>query len=103
MYKNELKNYIINKDSIYPKLKGCKNGSTRLEDILKYLQSSYDVDRRNNSKKIWPKFIIEAEEHNKNINKSKEDNEETKSNIEKKLKNKKKEEIQLELNSIKMN
>ena len=90
MYKNELKNYIINKDSIYPKLKGCKNGSTRLEDILKYLQSSYDVDRRNNSKKIWPKFIIEAEEHNKNINKSKEDKEETKSNIEKKLKNKKK-------------
>jgi len=51
LYKNELQNYIVNKDSIYPKLKGCKNASTSLEDILKFLQSSKINDKRNNKKK----------------------------------------------------
>jgi len=51
LYKKELLNFIVNKDSNYPKIKGCKNGSTRLEDILKFLQSSFEFDERKVKKK----------------------------------------------------
>jgi len=41
-YKIELTSLIKNKDSIYPIIKGCKNGTTKLEDISNYLRYSIE-------------------------------------------------------------
>ena len=47
-YKKELTSFIVNKESIYPKMNGCKNGNSRLEvysiilnlvNTLKYIQT----------------------------------------------------------------
>ena len=62
-YKNYLLNYIENDSSIYPPIKGTKYGKTKLEDILNYLIS----DKNKLKKKNWPKYIDEAENHNKKI------------------------------------
>lgn len=33
--KKELTNFVVNNSSLYPKIKGCYSGKTRLEDIFK--------------------------------------------------------------------
>lgn len=38
-YKLELTTFVKNNDSKYPIIKGCKDGTTRLEDIANYLKS----------------------------------------------------------------
>ena len=35
-YEEALKNFLINENSIYPKIEVCKNGETRLEDIFNF-------------------------------------------------------------------
>ncbi len=62
-YKDYLMNYITNDESIYPELKGTKNGKKKLQDILNYLLSG----KNNQKTKIWPKYIIDSEIHNKKI------------------------------------
>lgn len=65
-YKDELTSFVVNKDSNYPIIKGCKSGSTRLEDIYNYLISSTE-ENKESKKRIWPNFIKEAEKHNNDI------------------------------------
>jgi len=48
---------------MYPSIKGSKYGKTKLEDIFIYLIS----DKNKLKKKKWPKYIEEAELHNKKI------------------------------------
>ena len=54
-YKKELTSFIVNKESIYPKMNGCKNGNSRLEDIFKYLKSC-NYSKIYSNKKVWPIF-----------------------------------------------
>ena len=66
-YKKELTSFIVNKESIYPKMNCCKNGNSRLEDIFNYIKSC-KYPKIYSNKKVWLRFIIDAEEHNQKIN-----------------------------------
>ena len=60
-YEEDLKNFLINENSIYPKIEGCKNGETRLEGIFDFLKSEIDFNNNILNKKLWPKFITDLE------------------------------------------
>ena len=66
-FKLELKTFLKIDKSIYPSLKGLKHGETKLEDIKNFLISSKYYNSNLNKRKIWPKYIIEAEHNNKKI------------------------------------
>ena len=68
-YHYELTHYVENKNSIYPQLKACIHGNTRLEDIYNFLKSS--INYKGNKSKCWPKYITDASNEVKNKSKNK--------------------------------
>ena len=60
-YKEELTNLVKNPKSIYPIIRGNKNGETVLEDIYNFLLSNDKSHSKEKKSKIWPKYIIYAE------------------------------------------
>ena len=52
IYKKEYTIFIKNPESIYPPLKGCKNGNKRLENNYNYLLSSVNYEKKFLSKKM---------------------------------------------------
>ena len=64
-FKNYFLNYVKNKNSDYPIVKGGKYGDTKLKDIYNFLLSGKDSP---NNKK-WPDYIEKAIEHNSNLKK----------------------------------
>ena len=67
-YHYELTHYVENKYYIYPQLKGCIHGNTRLEDIYNFLKSS--INYKGNKSKCWPKYINDASNDVKNKTKN---------------------------------
>ena len=61
-YEEALKNFVTNENSIYPKIEGCKNGDTRLEDIFNFLKFEIYFNNHKLNKKLWPKFITVLED-----------------------------------------
>ena len=57
-YHYDLSHYVENKFSIYPEIKGCINGKTRLEDIFNFLKSY--INYKDNKTKCWQNFITKA-------------------------------------------
>ena len=64
-FKNYFLNYVKNKNSDYPFVKGGKYGDTKLKDIYNFLLSGKDSP---NNKK-WPDYIEKTIEHNSNLKK----------------------------------
>ena len=82
-YEEALKNFLTNENLIYPKMEGCKNGETRLEDIFNFLKSEIDFNNNKLNKKLWPKFITNLKEQIK----ANKENKICRYNKEKKIKN----------------
>ena len=61
-----LTNYVKNDISVYPEIKGTKNGKQKLQDIYNYLLSLKNKDKE----RPWPEYIRNAIKNNEKIKKN---------------------------------